>query len=219
MTFSGYRCMFEGDNPLTGNPNAWSKTACLLLSVAVALLAVSGSAAASQVPPGCSTNGVAIDLQKSATNITNGQTVTYTVTLDNGAFPSCDAGNIVIQGFCPDLFGQPTILAKTFPPIANLPASTAVFTLGTFSCVVTINDGLSTAIARESLSGVLHDNPIADDVLSIQKDVSVLVATNPPPPPPPPPNAIPTLSEWVMVLLAVFLVVVGAIALRKRQTA
>src|SRR5262249_7241936 len=152
--------------------------------------------------------------------VQNGATVTYTVTLENsGAAGVCDAANIVIQGFCPDPNGQPTVLKQTFPAIANLPAGSALQTVGTFTCVINLGTGVTTAIARETLSGLLHDNPIADDVLSIQKDVSVLLQVTPPPPVPPPPpvSQIPTMSEWVMIMLGIFLAVVGAFALRKKR--
>jgi hypothetical protein len=53
----------------------------------------------------------------------------------------------------------------------------------------------------------------------------IIVTAEPPPPPPPPPqpppppiNQIPTLSEWVMIMLAGFIVLVGAIAVRRRTT-
>jgi hypothetical protein len=196
------------DNPL--------KIACLGLCLALALLAINSPSFASQSPAGCNTNGVAIDIQKSATNINNGDTVTYTVTLDNGASPSCDAANIAIQGFCPDSSGNPTVSAVVFPTIASLPAPSTTRTVGSFNCVVTVSDGVTTAIAREQLSGILHDNPVHDDVLSILKDVSVVVTAAPTPPTPKPPNTIPTLSEWVMIMLAVLLVAVSAIELRKR---
>ena len=215
MVFPGHRSMFDRDKPLTRRGIVSSKIACLGVCMAFALLVVASPSVASQSPAGCNTNGVAIDIQKSATNINNGDTVTYTVTIDNGASPSCDAANIAIQTFCPDSSGNPTKAAVTFPTIASLPAPSATKTVGTFTCVVTVADGVTTAIAREQLSGVLHDNPSRDDVLSILKDVSVLVAT-PVTPPPKPTNTIPTLSEWVMIILAVLLVGVSAVELRKR---
>jgi hypothetical protein len=36
--------------------------------------------------------------------------------------------------------------------------------------------------------------------------------------PPSPPTAVPTLSEWVMIMLAGLMVLAGAIALRRRMT-
>jgi hypothetical protein len=208
--------MFDRDKPLTRRGIASSKIACLGLCLALALLVVNSPSHATQSPAGCNTNGVSIDIQKSATSVSNGDTVTYTVTLDNGASPSCDAANIAIQGFCPDASGNPTSLAVTFPTIGSLPAPSATRTVGTFNCVINLGGGVTTAIAREQLTGVLHDNPNHDDVLSILKDVSVLVESTPTPPPPKPPNTIPTLSEWVMIMLAVLLVAVSAIELRKR---
>jgi hypothetical protein len=182
----------------------------------VALVIGGSLAEASQSPPGCTTNSVALDLGKSVSGlITNGQTVTYTVILGNAGGPSCDAGNISIQGFCPDTSGNPTILKTTFPTIPSLPASTPDFTVGTFQCVVTVNAGVTTAQAKDSLTGVLHDLPAVDDPFSITKTVSVFLENTPPPPPPP--NQIPTLSEWVMIMFAVFLVLAGGVALRRKR--
>jgi hypothetical protein len=190
---------------------------CLVLALGVALLIGGSPAEASQNPPGCTNNGVALDIQKSVPGlITNGQTVTYTVTLGNGAGASCDAGNIVIKGFCPDTSGNPTILNTTFATIPNLPASTPVFTVGTFDCVVTVNAGVAVATAKDTLTGVLHDLPAVDDPMAISKTLSVSLEV-PLPPPPPPPNQIPTLSEWVMIMFAVFLVLAGGVALRRKR--
>ena len=89
--------------------------------------------------------------------------------------------------------------------------------MGTFNCVVTLTAGLTTATARDSLTGVLHDNTIIDDAMAISKDLSVNVESTPPPPPPP--DQIPTLSEWVMIMLAAFLALVGVAALRRKRIA
>ena len=194
----------------------WSRATCLVLALGVALLIGGSPAEASQIPPGCTNNGVNLDLQKSVSGlITNGETVTYTVVLGNGAGASCDAGNIVIQGFCPDASGNPTILKTTFATIPNLPAPTADFTVGTFDCVVTVNPGVVFAQAKDTLTGVLHDSTVTDDPMAIAKTVSVNLDN--PLPPPSPPNQIPTLSEWVMIMFAVFLVLAGGVALRRKR--
>jgi len=219
MAFSGYPKMSGRNNPLIGKPRMWSSAMCLVLALGVALLIGGSPAEGSQVPPGCTNNGVALDIQKSVPGlIINGQTVTYTVTLGNGAFPSCDAGNIVIQGFCPDASGNPTILTPPTPPfviIPNLPAPTAGFTVGTFDCVVTVNPGVVFAQAKDTLTGLLHDSPVTDDPMTISKTVSVNLDN--PLPPPPPPSQIPTLSEWVMIMFAVFLALAGGVALRRKR--
>jgi hypothetical protein len=60
----------------------------------------------------------------------------------------------------------------------------------------------------------------------------ISIVNEPPPPPPPPPqppqvppcglpgspSCIPTLSEWVMIMLAGFIVLIGALAVRKQRT-
>jgi uncharacterized repeat protein (TIGR01451 family) len=191
-----------------------------VFGLALVLLMASSPAGAHQNPPGCNTNGLGTDIQKSATVIENGDVVTYTITLSNGAAPSCDVTNVQIRGFCPDATGQPTVLTKVFPPIPSLPAPTATFQVGTFQCTVTVNPGVVTAIARETVSGLLHDNPVFDDALSVQKDVSVIISSAPPPPPPPPPpQRIPTMSQWAMGAFVVFMVLAAAWVMRKRGLA
>jgi len=190
-----------------------------LLLAAVLALAVT-PAVASQIPAGCSTDGVGVDVQKSATTIKNGDTVTYTGTFDNSpAANVCDAALIVIRAFCPDPQGQPTVLFGTLISVPDLPHATPTQQAGSFKCVINLASGVHTAIARVTLAGILHDNPIADDLLSISKDLSVLIEETPPPPPPPPVSQIPTLSEWAMIGLGVFLVGMGALTLRKRRQA
>jgi hypothetical protein len=191
----------------------------LVLGLAVVLLLATSPATAHQNPPNCNTNGLGTDIQKSATTIENGDLVTYTITLSNGAFPSCDVSNVQIQGFCPDAAGQPTVLTKVFPIIPSLPAPTGTFQVGTFDCTVTVNPGVITAIARETVTGLLHDNPNFDDALAVQKDVSVIISEGPPPPPPPPPQRIPTLSQWVMGVFVIFMVLAAAYVMRKRGLA
>lgn len=317
MTLWGNLRTPDRNNSVTGKPRMRARTACLALALGVALVSGGSLGEASQDPAGCTNSGVGLDISKSASTIVNGQTVTYTIKVDNGAFPSCNAANVVVKAFCPDASGNPTILNTTYPTIANLPAPTATITLPTFSCVETINPGVNppVAIAGATLTGLLHDNPLSDDVLAVAKNVSVLVLTQgiavtksctqssatavsisgtvsntgtdglvnvtcsdsptatinlsattippggtitysgsytsttnpstdtvtcnatgqfasapvgpasasatcnfiPPPPPPPPVSEIPTLSEWVMIMFAVFLALAGGVALRRKR--
>jgi uncharacterized repeat protein (TIGR01451 family) len=158
---------------------------------------------------------------KSTSSINNGGTVTYTVTLENGGAPSCTASNIVIKGFCPDANGIPKVVpAVTFATIANLAVPTAAFTVGTFQCVVAVNTGVTIASATDSATGILNDLENSNDPLSRFNQVSVTLAdAPPPPPPPPPPQQVPTLSEWVMIMFAVFLALAGGVALRRKRIA
>jgi hypothetical protein len=182
-------------------------------AVLVSLLLLALPAEAVQVPPGCTTDGVVLDITKSATAINNGDTVTFTVTLGNPTGPgNCDSAALVARGLCPDAAGQPTIVAKTFATIADLPVGSPIIAIGTFQCVMQINPGVTTAIARATVAGILFDNPIFNDALLISKDLSVLVAQGPTPPP-----AIPTLGQWGFLLLVGFLVAGGMVAQRRRE--
>jgi len=121
----------------------------------------------------------------------------------------------VIKGFCPDANGIPKALPeKTFPTIATLAVPTPVFVVGTFQCVVSVNAGVTIASATDRATGILNDLVGTDDPLERFNQVSVTVAS---PPPPPPPSQIPTLSEWVMIMFAIFLALAGGWALRRKR--
>ncbi len=209
-----YLGTLDRNNPWSEKPRGGTKAACVALALGVAMLIGGSPAVASQIPPGCSTGDINLGLQKSTSSINNGDTVTYTVTLENGGPPSCTASNLVIRGFCPDATGDPnTVPQVTFPTIANLSVPTAAFTVGTFSCVVTVNAGVTTASARNSLTGILNDLEGVDDPLVRANQVSVTVAEAPPPVP----TSVPTLSEWVMIMLGVFLALAAGAALRRKR--
>lgn len=316
MTLWGDPRTLDRNNSLTGKPRMRARTACLALALGVALVIGGSPADASQIPPGCSNSGVGLDFAKDKTDIANGQTVTYTIKIDNGAFPpTCAASNVVVKGFCPDASGQPNILKITYPTLVDMPAPTPTATLPTFSCVVNVNPGVTFGIARATVSGDLHDNPAHDDFLGVEKNLSVGILTEgiavtksctqssatavsisgtvsntgtdglvnvtcsdsptatinlsattippggtitysgsytsttnpstdtvtcnatgqiaqtpvgpasatasclftPPQPPTPPPAQIPTLSEWVMIMFAVFLALAGGFAMRRKR--
>ena len=181
----------------------------LILSVAIVALSFTVPVEASQSPPDCTTDAVALGITANPTTILNNQTVMYTVTLGNGPFPACDAGQITIQGFCPDTSGNPTIPSTLFS-ITSLAAPTATFDVGSFQCKVTVDQGVTTATASDTLNGVLHDDPASDDPITITQTAAVIVTSTGPP-------QIPTLSGPVMVLLAVFLALAGGIALRRKR--
>jgi len=180
----------------------------LILGVAVTALGIAVAVEASQSPPDCTTDAVSLGIQVSPKTIINGQTVTFMVTLGNGPFPACDAGQITIQGFCPDSTGNPTIPSQLFN-ITTLAAGTPTFDVGSFQCKVTV-DPVTTATGSDVLNGVLHNDPASDAAISITQTASVSISAVPP-------SQIPTLSGPVMALLAVFLAVAGAVALSRKR--
>jgi len=181
----------------------------LILSVAVAAVGIVVAVEASQSPPDCTTDAVALGIKASPTTIVNNQTVMFTVTAANGPFPACDAGQITIQGFCPDSTGNPTIPSQLFN-ITTLAAGTPTFDVGSFQCKVTVDTAVTTATGSDVLNGVLHNDPESDAPISITQTASVTISAVPP-------SQIPTLSGPVMVLLAVFLAIAGAVALSRKR--
>ena len=180
----------------------------LILGAGVAAIGIAVAVEASQSPPDCTTDGVALGIKASPTTIINNQTVMFTVTLGNAPFPACDAGQITIQGFCPDATGNPTIPSQLFN-ITTLAAGTPTFDVGSFQCKVTV-DPVTTATGSDVLNGVLHNDPASDTPISITQTATVSISAIPP-------SQIPTLSGPVMVLLALFLAVAGAVALSRKR--
>src|SRR5690348_12690803 len=78
------------------------------LAVALCLLG-STTATADVSPPGCGADNTGLDLNKSASAINNGDTVTYTVSFHNSAAPtSCDVTDATITFTCPGADGNAT---------------------------------------------------------------------------------------------------------------
>ncbi len=223
MTFWGSVRTLDRNNSLTGNPGV--RATCLVLALGVALLSGVSPAEAAISPAGCNSNGVAVDIQQVPTGtIANNTTVVYTaVVSNNGQANGCDTITNVVTGFCPNnATGLPSAVAAiTYPTIANLPQGTGNITLApSWSCLVNLTTALPHfAQAQVTLSGDLQ---IADNVnpFSVSKTVSVTIAAPPPTPTPtptPPPQQIPTLSEWVFIMLGVFLVLAAGVALRRKR--
>src|ERR1051326_3844765 len=69
------------------------------------------SAIAAQAPPGCNANNLIVNIAKNANNVTNGATVTFTVTIQNpSSADTCDitlgANGLVCT--CPGPDGSPS---------------------------------------------------------------------------------------------------------------
>jgi hypothetical protein len=223
MTFWGPVRTLDRNNSLTGNPGV--RATCLVLALGVALLIGGSPAEAAISPPGCNANGVSVDMAQVPTGtIANNTTVVYTATVsNNGSGSGCDTTVNVVTGFCPDnATGLPSAVpAITYPTIANLPQGNGNISLApSWSCLVNLTTALPHfAQAKATLSGNLQDsnNP---DPFSVSKTVSVTIAAPPPTPTPtptPPPQQIPTLSEWVFIMLGVFLVLAAGVALRRKR--
>ena len=161
--------------------STWVKPGCLLLACAIALLGGSGPAGAHQSPAGCTGNSINLDIARTPAQITNGQNVTYTLSVRNDASGACDVTNAAVTFNCPAPDGTPTGPLQTVVTGQSYPAGTAPVNIGTKICTVTVNPGVISAQAKADLSGVLHDvlidnTPDVDpDAASASKTQSVVV--------------------------------------------
>src|SRR5690349_14101575 len=118
-------------------------------------------ALASQSPPGCSANNLIVNIGKSANNVTNGTTVTFTVTVQNPAGPqSCNLtlgpGGLVFTPPGPDGLadGTPTTLIPGNTEITN-GYGPIIFSIP--SVIFVTNNVITVTASVEDPAAVLHD--------------------------------------------------------------
>jgi uncharacterized repeat protein (TIGR01451 family) len=134
-------------------------------------------ARADQSPPGCSTNGLALDVTKSQTLARNGDTLTYTIKVSNSSPGSCDITGAIVDLVLPAADGMPTGTSVRVATGASYPAGFAATVIGTINYKVALNPGVTNAIVRATVDGVLHDAP-TNNQAAVQKTLGTSV---PPP--------------------------------------
>src|SRR5262245_54271939 len=146
----------------------------LALAAGIALLGVTPTSA-DQSPAGCLGNLLNLGMLKDKTTIDSGETVTFTVPLANDSAMACDVTGATATFRCPAADGTPTGAPVACGPAnSNYPVPTPAFILCVVPCTVAFNPGVTSAQAKVSLTGVLHDN-VTDDALSIERTLSVTV--------------------------------------------
>jgi hypothetical protein len=133
---------------------------------------------AEQSPPGCNGNTSQIDLFRSSIFVVNGGQITYTVRVRNDSSGGCDVRNATVSFRCPSATGTAT------GPLTNLVSGvdfnipTAPVDVGTVTCAINVNPGVTTATAAANLSGDLASIPgDAFDSASAFKDITVIIRT------------------------------------------
>ncbi len=175
----------------------------LLMITCLGLIATT-QALAHRSPSNCGGAGVGIQVFKFRLNgtvanaVTNGEPIVYTIQVQNdaqlptpsGNLPVCDVTCASVVFHCPDINGNPGpgfMIATNI----NLPFGTTPFTAGSVTCVVSVATGITSARARATVTGVVHDltmpgclpnatcvtNPCDPDTGGGQQEVSVTVRT------------------------------------------
>lgn len=139
-----------------------------LPALAVALVLASLPAGAHRVPANCDSNSLDITPTRDKIVIRNGDTITYTVTLNNLDKPgqiACDVTAATVTFALPAKDGSPTGEVRTLATGQDYPAGTPVTVLGTVSWVVDVNPGVTDAVVEAKVTGALHDAPVDHSLL------------------------------------------------------
>jgi hypothetical protein len=134
----------------------WTFRGWFLLVAASCVAAIGGGRAlAVQSPPNCNGNGVNINLFRSVSDVLNGGTVDYRVTISNLSDPTinliaCDVDDLDVVLYCPGANGLPDF---TMPIVLttnlSLPADTPNTMVGAAqTCTIGVNPGVIDAAAN-----------------------------------------------------------------------
>jgi len=151
------------------------------LWVATALLLGSNQASAHLSPVTCTANNLSVNISKDKNNIKNGDTVVFTITVENPSTAStCDLtlGPAGLIFNCPgptgNADGTQTILigGNTLLPGGGIGTGVLTFTV---PCVVSVTGTTSAQACVTAPGALLHDNTLQDDPASVSKCLSVNV--------------------------------------------
>ena len=145
-------------------------TRCVI--VCLALLMIYGAfsidvASAATNPPGCLGNLMDVGILRSPSTIVSGQTVNYTVIVNNNTQASggCDVLGATVVLHCPAADGSPTgTVVPLHAGTVDFPADgSGNITYSNVPCVVTVNSNVTSATARAQANGCLQDTPATND--------------------------------------------------------
>jgi hypothetical protein len=138
-------------------------------------VALATTGTADQSPPGCNGNTSQIELFRSTIFVVNGGTVTYTVRVRNDSPGGCDVRNAQVTFNCPASNGTATGTLTTLVTSADFNIPTAPVDVGTVTCTINVNPGVTTATAAARLQGDLASLPDGFDFASAFKDITVII--------------------------------------------
>lgn len=154
-----------------------------LIALSLALLP-SAPAIADQSPSGCNGNRLNASLIKDKTEVMQGDTITYTVTISNvnsGSDIACDITNATIQVTLPAADGTPTGTVVTLASGVDYLAGTALTVVGSAPYIVAVNPNVVDIVAQVSANGTLHDAPTNHSALIVKTlGTSVITPATPP---------------------------------------
>jgi len=145
----------------------------LLLGTCMCFMPFAGQA--SQDPPGCTANNLAVSIAVPSNNVTNGTVVTWSVTVVNPNLPtSCSVtlGSNGLYFICPGPDGSPTGTRTTLIPAGTTLSPGYGPTSFDIQCLVNVT-GTSAEGKVSSPGSVVHKNPLQDDPANMDKSISI----------------------------------------------
>src|SRR4051794_11396963 len=156
-----------------------SRRAGQLLVVVLMAVALSPSAAqADQSPAGCSSNSLTLRIIRDRPVVRVGEQVTYTVFASNPGNDACDITNASITITTPGPTGAANGTTSTLAQGLDLLGGSGERQIGRVSATITVNNGITDAIASASATGVLHDAPV-NHTANITKTLGTTVIVKP----------------------------------------
>lgn len=163
--------------------NRLVSTARLVITAVVATSILAVPVSAHHSPSGCNVNHLVMSVDKSVTQVSPGDSITYTVSAANtNEVASCDFTGVRIEIKLPAADGTPTGTMVTLVSGATYPSGTPNAVVGSATYVVAVNPGVTDIVAKASAAGVLHDAPV-DHNAQISKTIGTTVVNNPATPP------------------------------------
>lgn len=164
--------------------NRLASTARLVITAVAATSILAVPVSAHHSPPGCNVNHLKMSVAKSVTQVSPGDSITYTVSASNtNEVASCDFTGVRIEIKLPAADGTATGAVVTLVAGATYPSGTAEAVIGSATYIVAVNPGVTDIVAKASAAGILHDAPV-DHNAQISKTIGTTVVNNPTTPPP-----------------------------------
>lgn len=136
---------------------------------------------AHQDPGGCNSNRLNTSIIKDHTEVYQGQTLTYSVTVSNlsdGPNIACEITNASIDVRLPAADGSPTGATVNLGTGLTFASGMAITFVGSTPYVVNVNPGVTDIVAEVTASGTLHDAPVDHSAL-IVKTVGTSIVVSP----------------------------------------
>jgi uncharacterized repeat protein (TIGR01451 family) len=157
----------------------WLANRATIIALLLALAPMTASA--HQSPAGCNSSRLNLSIVRDHVQVSEGDTLTYTITVTNidaGADLACDIDNATITLTLPAMDGSATGTMLTLVSGAAYPAGSITRDIGSAQYVVHVNPGVVDIIAQANITSTLHDAPV-DHTASIQKTIGTSVVVRP----------------------------------------